>query len=122
MINARTPRRAFFIERACFFDTCGAEKIKDVGSAKGSMPEKSWMASLIRFLNPGEITQRFFSVGFYCAFHRYQYLETFILRPLLLSAALHRSVNASTGGDLSLLKGRAFRKLHRRKIREGRGL
>jgi len=31
MVNARDRRRAFFIERACFFDTCGAEKIKGVG-------------------------------------------------------------------------------------------
>ena len=54
MINARTPRRALFIDRACFFDTCGAEKIKGVGGARGWMPEESWKFALIVFLNPGE--------------------------------------------------------------------
>ena len=43
MVNARIWRRAFFIERACFFDTCGAEKMKGVGSAKGLMKAESWM-------------------------------------------------------------------------------
>ena len=49
MVNARLRRRAIFIERACFFDTCGAEKIKGVGSAKGLMPEGSWKTRLIGF-------------------------------------------------------------------------
>ena len=79
MVNARTPGRAFFIERAWFFDTCGAEKIKCAGSAKGWMPEESGEFVLIVFLNPGEeSTEKFVGwVDFYQVFSLTENAETF---------------------------------------------
>ena len=67
MVNARLRRRAFLIERACFFDTCGAEKIKGAGSAKGFDTEGKLGARLIVFENPGkEGTEILFGcIGFY---------------------------------------------------------
>jgi hypothetical protein len=59
MVNARLRRRAFFIERACFFDTCGAEKIKDVGSAKGFDARGKLVARLMGFEIQGMRAQRF---------------------------------------------------------------
>ena len=74
------------------------------------MPGESWKFVLIVFLNPGEEnTEKFFRhASFYRAFRLMRKLRDFYLMTAFIKSVLRRTVNARTGGGLSLLKGRAF--------------